>query len=324
MPIINFSSYGDFLYPLRNGHWETIIPSVFGKKFDLNYDRERIETPDDDFLDLDWVYNQSEKLVIISHGLEGSSNRPYVRSMAKYMSDQGYDVCAWNYRSCSGDMNRQLRLYHHGVTDDLETVIKHCVDTRRYKKIALIGFSMGGSTTLKYIGEQGTSYPKQLVAAATFSVPCHLWDSALELTSWRNTFYRKRFLKKLIDKIKRKSEQFPGYIDTTDIDKIKSFGIFDERFTAPLHGFKSARHFYKDSSSDLYYNSIKIPSLIVNALNDPMLGERCFPIEQCRDHQFLFLEMPKSGGHVGFSRRFKKHNWMDIRAHQFISEFMEE
>ena len=324
MPVIKYSSYGNFMHLFRSGHLETIIPSMFGKQYQVIYQRERITTPDDDFLDLDWVYNNSENLVIISHGLEGSSGRPYVRSMAQYMSDKGFDVLAWNYRSCSGEMNRQLRLYHHGVTDDLETVIKHAIDTRRYKRIALVGFSMGGSTTLKYLGESGSNYPKQIVAAATFSVPCNLWDSALELTSWQNTFYRKRFLKKLINKIKRKHEQFPGDINITGIDSISSFGEFDNRFTAPLHGFRNARHFYKSCTSDVHYHAIRLPSLIANALNDPMLGEGCYPVELCQDHQYLFLEIPKSGGHVGFGRLFKDHSWMDIRAYQFISKFMED
>jgi len=324
MPVIQFSSYGDFMYRLRSGHLETIIPSLFKKKITINYVRERIDTLDKDFLDLDWIYNQSEKLIIISHGLEGSSQRPYVQSMAKYMSDKGYDVLAWNYRSCSQEMNIQLRLYHHGVTDDLETVVKHAIDSRRYKKMSLIGFSMGGSTTLKYLGESGHGYPKQVVSAATFSVPCHLWDSALELTSWQNTFYRKRFLKKLIVKVKKKHEQYPEDIDITDIDKITSFGDFDNRYTAPLHGFRNARHFYKTCTADLHFNSIKVPSLIVNALNDPMLGDRCYPIEACKHHQYLFLEITKSGGHVGFRRKFQRHNWMDVRAYQFISKFMND
>lgn len=321
MPIIKFSSYGDFFHSLRNGHLETILPSVLASKFELNYSRERITTPDDDFIDIDWIYNKSDKLLILSHGLEGSSDRPYMMSMAKYFSDRGFDILAWNYRSCSGEINRQLRLYHHGVTDDLETVVTHAIDTRRYKKIALAGFSMGGSTTLKYLGENGYNTPKHIVAAAAFSVPCNLWDSALQLTSWENFYFKNRFLKKLIKKIKLKHEQFPDQVDIKNIDEIDSFGVFDERYTAPLHGFRNARHFYKTSTSDLHYHSIKTPSLIVNALNDPMLGERCYPYEDCRHHQYLFLETPRCGGHVGFPLRGNSHNWMDHRAYQFISKF---
>ena len=321
MPNINFSAYGDALHWLRNGHLETILASAFPKKWEVNYARERILTQDDDFLDLDWIKQGQENLVVISHGLEGNSHRPYILSMANYFSKRGFDVLAWNYRSCSGEMNWQPRLYHHGVTDDYETVITHAINTRNYKKIALVGFSMGGSTTLKYLGENGYNTPKHIVAAATFSVPCNLWDSALQLTDWENTYYQRRFLKKIIKKIKLKHEQFPDLINITGIDKIETFGQFDERYTAPLHGFRNARHFYKTSTSDLHYNSIRVPSLIVNALNDPMLGDKCYPYDLCKDHQYLFLETPKCGGHVGFQLRGQKHNWMDERAYQFISKF---
>ena len=323
MPNINFSAYGDALHWLRNGHIESMLPKLFPKKFQVSYQRERISTQDDDFLDLDWLKDSNERLAIISHGLEGSSNSNSVLSMASYFHKRGFDVLAWNYRSCSGEMNKQLRLYHHGVTDDLETVITHAIDTRKYKKIGLIGFSMGGSTTLKYLGENSYNTPKHIVAAATFSVPCNLWDSALELTNWDNAYYQRRFLKKIIQKIKLKHKQFPDQIDIKDIDKIQTFGQFDERYTAPLHGFRNARHFYKTSTSDLHYSGIKIPSLIVNAQNDPILGEKCYPYEACKDHQYLFLETPRCGGHAGFRLRGQKHNWMDQRAYQFISKFTE-
>ncbi|MFY0627175.1 MAG: alpha/beta fold hydrolase [Reichenbachiella sp.] len=321
MPVIKFSAYGHFLHLFRNGHLETIWSSIFRKSFKVNFERERIDTPDEDFLDLDWIHNQSEKLIILSHGLEGNSRRPYMLSMSKYFSDRGFDVLSWNYRSCSDEINKQLRLYHHGVTDDLETVVTHAIDTRKYKKIGLVGFSMGGSTTIKYLGENGYNTPKHVVAAATFSVPCNLWNSALQLTDWKNSYYKNRFLKKMIKKVKRKHEQFPDKIDITGIDKINSFGVFDERYTAPLHGFRNARHFYKTSTSDLHYSSVKVPALIVNAKNDPMLGDSCYPFEACKNHQYLFLETPLCGGHVGFGLRKGRHNWMDIRAHQFISKF---
>lgn len=323
MPVVKHSSYGDFLHQLRNGHIETLWGAVFTSNFKIQYQRERITTPDDDFLDLDWLENNSENLIIISHGLEGSSKRPYIKSLAKYFHDRDFNILAWNYRSCSGEINKQLRLYHHGVTDDLETVVEHAINTRRYKKIVMAGFSMGGSTTLKYLGEQSYNTPKQIVGAVTFSVPCNLWNSALQLTSWDNKIYKDRFIKKMINKVKMKHKQFPDQIDITGIEKINSFGPFDERFTAPLHGFRNARHFYATSTSDLHYSSIRTPSLIVNAQNDPMLGDKCYPFEACKDHQYLFLETPRCGGHVGFGRRGHKHNWMDIRAYQFLAPLVD-
>ncbi|MGL1887394.1 MAG: alpha/beta fold hydrolase [Reichenbachiella sp.] len=324
MPLIKKSKYGNFLHPFRNGHLETLTPSLFRNITGINYQRERINTPDDDFLELDWLTGSSNKLIIISHGLEGDSNRHYVRSCARYFHERGYDILAWNYRSCGSEMNKNLRLYHHGVTDDLETVVKHAIDTRRYRSIGLVGYSMGGSTTLKYLGESGYTTPKHIVAAAVFSVPCNLWDSAHQLSFKENSFYNNRFMKKLIEKVKRKHAQYPDKINIDGIDEIKSFGEFDERYTAPLHGFRNARHFYTTSTSDLHFPSIQVPSLIVNALNDPMLGEKCYPYKACEDHKHLALETPRCGGHVGFSLRGKNYSWMDQRAFEFIDPFMRD
>jgi len=298
MPLVNKSSYTKSFNKLRNGHLQTILPSLLRTVDGVNYQRERIITDDQDFLDLDWLKCNANKLVILSHGLEGASDRHYIKSCAKYFHNRGYDVLAWNYRSCSGEMNKKLRLYHHGVTDDLETVINHAISNKAYHKIALIGYSMGGSTSLKYLGEGGSSIPKQVVAAVTFSVPCNLWDSAQKLTENQNKFYKNRFLKKLIKKIKEKHKQFPDQINIEGIDDIKSFAIFDEKYTAPLHGFKNAKHFYHASTSDSGYKTIQRPALIVNALNDPMLGKLCYPYEACKNHKYITLETPRCGGHV--------------------------
>ncbi|MFY0651888.1 MAG: alpha/beta fold hydrolase [Cyclobacteriaceae bacterium] len=320
MPIIEKSSYSERPYYFKNGHFETIIPSFLGKVNGVVYERERIPTPDDDFLDIDWVKNGHSRLLMLSHGLEGNSERYYIKSMAKYFSAQGWDILAWNYRSCSGEMNRSLRLYHHGVTDDFETVLNRGLDNNNYSQVALAGFSMGGSTTLKFLGEQGENVDARIVAAAVFSVPCNLWDSAVQLKKKENRFYTKRFLKKIKKKISIKASMHPNKIDTTGLDKITTFDELDERYTAPLHGFNSAEHFYTSSTSDQFYDNIKIPSLIVNAINDPMLGEKCYPYDLARDHPFLYLETPEIGGHVGFSLKRKNHSWMDERAYEFISE----
>lgn len=301
MPIIQESSYNTHPFYIKNGHFETIIPSFLGSVKGVNYTRERITTEDGDFLDLDWIKGNKERLIVISHGLEGSSERYYVQSMAKYFFSKGWDILAWNYRSCSGEMNRALRLYHHGVTDDYAHVIQHAIKTHKYERIALAGFSMGGSTTLKYLGEQGAQIDARICAAAVFSVPCNLWDSAVQLTKKENRFYTRRFLNKMIKKIKKKAALYPNKINIDNIDSITSFDEFDKRFTAPLHGFRDAKDFYDSSTSDQFYSSIQVPSLIVNAKNDPMLGQKYYPYEVAKNHKYLHLETPKTGGHVGFS-----------------------
>ncbi len=319
MPLIKESSYKRRPYSLFNAHLETIYPSAFRKVEGVSYERERLELPDGDFLDIDWIKNENPRVVIISHGLEGSSERPYVKGAAKLFSENGWDVLAWNYRSCSGEMNRNKRLYHHGVTDDFEAIVLQAVE-KGYDRIGLVGFSMGGSTTLKYLGEQGEDAPDQIIGAAVFSVPCNLYNSVEMLNKRSNWFYRKRFLKKLTKKVVAKARQYPE-IDITGIDRLNSFEELDNRFTAPLHGFKDGMDFYNKSTSDQFYLFIKRPVLLVNALNDPMLGDKCYPTALAREHKYLHLETPRYGGHCGFYHPKSDYAWSEKRALEVLGEW---
>ncbi|UOQ74350.1 YheT family hydrolase [Hymenobacter cellulosilyticus] len=145
-----------------NGHVQTIVPSLWRSVPDVTYQRERVETPDGDFLDLDWsrqAAGSADTLAIVSHGLEGDAGRPYVRGMVRALKRAGLDALAWNYRSCSGEMNRLVRSYHLGDTDDLDFVIRYALATGRYRRIFLTGFSAGGNVTLKYLGENPDRVP---------------------------------------------------------------------------------------------------------------------------------------------------------------------
>jgi len=316
MPLITKSTYKNPSW-LFNGHLETIVPSIF-RKVAGTYQRERLELSDGDFLDLDWMKGKSNRLVIVSHGLEGSSDRHYSKGIASYFHQHGWDAVAWNCRGCSGEMNRLLRFYHHGATEDLAAVIDRGIELG-YNDIALVGLSMGGSMSLKYLGERGASVPQQVKACATFSVPCHLGSSAKELEKFSRRFYLNRFLKKLERKIRAKAELHPGKISSEGFEKIRSFREFDNRYTAPLHGFTDAEDFYVRASSLPHLPSITIPSLIVNALNDPFLPEACYPYELAKHHVYVHLETPARGGHVGFSLAGKEENWMELRSLEFIS-----
>ncbi len=310
---------------LFNGHVETIYPSMFRKIHGVSYQRERLDLPDGDFVDLDWLPTESgarERLVIISHGLEGSSDRHYSKGMAKYFQQRGWDALAWNCRSCSGEINRLPRFYHHGDTADLHQIITHAA-TRGYQQIALVGFSMGGSFSLKYLGERGSTIDSRIVGGVGFSVPCHLESSARELDQPNRSFYRNRFLKKLGKKIKQKETLFPGKISHQGYDLIKTFEQFDNRYTAPLHGFENALDFYQKSSCLPYLTKISVPTLLVNAANDPFLPEPCYPRDMLRDHPVVHFEVPARGGHVGFSFSGKEENYMEIRAFEFLSAVVE-
>jgi uncharacterized protein len=318
MPLVANSSYHAPWY-LFNGHFETIIPSITREINGVNYTRERLELSDGDFIDLDWLRNKNTQLVIVAHGLEGSSDRHYSKGMSKYFFQRGWDALAWNCRSCSGEMNRLPRFYHHGATEDLAELIQYVAGKEHYEHIVLVGFSMGGSMTLKYLGEQ-LELAKEIKSSVVFSVPCHLGSSAKELDLPSKKFYLNRFLKKLGKKIKLKSELFPNTISYQGYDSIKTFEEFDNRYTAPLHGFKNADDFYERASSLHYISAISIPTLIVNALNDPFLPALCFPIEIAKNHNYVFLETPVRGGHTGFTIAGKEENWMEVRAFEFVNQ----
>ena len=322
MPLVN-SNYQPSKW-LLNSHLETIIPGLFRKVSDVNYIRERINTPDDDFLDIDWVKNNSKRLVIISHGLEGNSDRPYMKGMAKIFADNNYDVIAWNFRGCGGEVNRQIRFYHSGVSDDLDIVIQHAIN-QGYKSINLIGFSLGGNLTLKYLGEQQNQTPKELKKVVVFSVPLNLHGSSKEISKAHNILYAKRFLKRLKKKIREKAVLMPSKLLTDGLSKINSLIDFDDKYTAPLHGYKDAIDYYTKCSSINFLKDIKIPTLIVNALNDSFLSKECYPHTQLEQHLYIYFETPNRGGHCGFPGKDQSgYFWSERRALDFILEEIEE
>jgi hypothetical protein len=280
-----------------------------------SYTRERITTPDHDFLDLDWLKQNSKKLVIISHGLEGSTERAYIKGMARIFFSQGFDVLAWNYRGCSGELNKTLRFYHSGATDDMELIVRHAI-ANGYEGIYLVGFSLGGNITLKYSGEQAIHSHPEVRKAVAFSVPMDLHASCRKISSPSNFIYSNRFLKSLKHKVKWKASVMKE-LDASGVDTIKTLQEFDDHFTAPLHGFKNALDYYHRCSSLHFLEGIKIPTLIVNAANDPFLSPECFPTEI--RNPFVKFEIEERGGHVGFAT-FNKNGeyWSEHRALSFI------
>jgi predicted alpha/beta-fold hydrolase len=303
MPLIPHSRYQPPFY-MFNGHLQTIVPSLWRSVPEVRYQRERVETEDGDFLDLDWskisAGQKSDTLAIVSHGLEGDAGRPYVRGMVRALNRAGFDALAWNYRSCSGEMNRLLRSYHLGDTDDLDFVVRYALGDSHYRRVYLTGFSAGGNVTLKYLGEKADRVPAQVQRAAVFSVPTDLKSSSQHIARPENRVYLNRFLKTLRAKMRQKAELLPGQVDIENLDELRDFMQFDDRFTAPMHGFKSADEYYEHASSGRYLQNIRVPTLIVNAENDPFLPPTCFPRDAAANSQFVFLETPREGGHVGF------------------------
>jgi uncharacterized protein len=301
MPLIEHSSYAAPL-SLLNGHVHTLVSALFRKVDPIEYQRERIKTPDNDFLDLDWSCPGADRLAILSHGLEGNSTRPYMLGMARALNESGWDAVAWNYRGCSGEPNATPRLYHSGETSDLDCVVSHAVETKRYSHIALIGFSLGGNVVLKYLGERGDFLAPEVRGGVCFSVGCDLKSSAEQLAQPHNWHLMSHFLRSLKVKIRQKMKQYPELLSDVNFEDIKSFLDFDRRYTAPLHGFSSAEEYWEKCSSRQFLPNIRVPTLLVNALDDPMLRQESFPAEEARKSTFFTLETPKHGGHLGFVR----------------------
>ncbi len=302
---------------LRGGHFSTVYPTLFRRVGSPPIERERLELPDGDFMDLDWSPRKNSRLAIIGHGLEGESCAKYIRGMSLALQKRGWDTLAWNCRGCSGEPNRLLRSYHSGVSDDLGLVVDHAL-TQDYQKLALIGFSLGGNIALKYLGEQGSAVPPEIKAAVAFSVPCDLTSSSLRLGDWDNKIYMSRFMDGLKEKVTTKNEKFPGKLDLSGIAKVKTFAEFDDRYTAPLNGFTDARDYWTRASSRPLLPAIAVPTLVIQALNDPFLPERCFPRKIAHQSRHLYLETPAHGGHVGFISRGPEY-WSETRCAEFLN-----
>lgn len=313
MPFIEDSGYPGPPFLQRGGHLQTLLPGLFRRVSGVDYERERVQTPDDDFLDLDWLRSSNHtRLLIITHGLEGDSGAQYVRGMARLFFKNGWDVLAWNCRSCSGEMNRQFRMYHHGDVEDISTVIQHALDPGKYAKLALSGFSMGANITLKYLGVNGARTPAPLIGAAVFSAPCDIRAGADVLDRWDNVIYKKRFMRALYQKIRVKNAQFPGRVDLANYRKIRRWRDFDEFFSAPITGHASAAEFHEQASAKNFLEGIRVPTLLLSAKNDPILTPECFPIELAKTHPHLHLELTPGGGHCGFQvRRGKGVSWAE-------------
>ncbi len=318
MPIIEPSSYQAPRF-FRGAHVQTIYPTLFRKVPGVSYRRERIETPDEDFIDLDWSEVGSDRTAVILHGLEGDSGRKYMKGMARALNRQGWDAAVFNFRGCGGEPNRLARLYHSGDTDDVETVVSHVRAAGGRSTIALVGFSIGGNMILKYLGERGADARNVISRAVTFSVPCDLTVGAPWLERPANRIYLKRFLRMLCAKIEAKAALMPGAIDATPCRRIRTFREFDGRYTAPLHGFAGAEDYWRKASSKPYLSKIRVPALLASALDDPFLPRECYPFEEARDSAHLYLETPDHGGHCGFIAFNEKNEyWSETRAAEFL------
>jgi uncharacterized protein len=319
MPVIQNSTYQAPLW-LPGGHVQTIYPALFRRMASPSSRSERLELDDGDFVDLAWSGNSGSRLAILSHGLEADMETGYIRGMATALARRGWDVLRWNFRGCGTEPNRLLRMYHSGATEDLHAVVLHAMDRHPAQTIDLIGFSLGGNLTLKYLGERPAELPPRLHRSVVFSVPCDLACSSRQLALPSNWIYMERFLVAMRAKLRAKKRLFPDQLDLTGLEKIRTFQEFDDRFTAPIHGFRDAADYWKRNSSRQFLSRIKLPTLLVNAANDPFLGPGCHPREEAEGSENFHFESPTTGGHVGFTSFGNAGGyWSEARAVNFLA-----
>ncbi len=304
---------------LRGGHRLTLWPVLFRPMPGMppGICRKRIETSDGDFLDLDIhpAFSKARGLVIISHGLEGDSRRKYILGMAQALRAEGFQCLAWNMRSCSGEANRTPKLYNMADTEDLAQVVAYAESLGL--PLGLVGFSMGGNQICRYLAR--SSLPRKLLAACVISVPGDLESVAPLLDSAQRRLYLNYFLRGMLRKVREKARRFPDFPSIAGIDRLKSFAEFDQRFTAKIYGFASARDYWRKASTMDDLAEIPIPLYFLLAGDDPFCTASCYPFDAARKNNMLHLEVPRHGGHVGFVQKGKFY-YSEVKAAKFMAE----
>lgn len=242
----------------------------------------------------------------------------YLLGLAHALSDAGFGVLRWNMRGCGTQRNRLPTWYHSGQSEDLKHVVSQALG-QHSGELVLVGISIGGNITLKYLGESATSLSPRIRAAVGVSVPIDLKGSAAELAKPKNALYMQYLLRPLRARMREKALRFPGRFDISRISSIRTFHEFDTLFTAPSHGFSSVDDYWERSSSKQFLTSINIPTLLISARDDPFLSPGCFPHEIALRANNILLESPAHGGHVGFIDGLKlKRTWLDRRIIEFL------
>jgi predicted alpha/beta-fold hydrolase len=281
---------------LSNPHLQTLWPVMFRWRPKPSLERERLELPDGDFVDVDWTGN-GERLALILHGLEGGSSSPYARGLVSALARRGYRAGVLHFRSCSGSLNRLPRNYHSGDTADLAYVASRLVARRGCRSLSLVGFSLGGNVLLRWLAEMGADAP--VVAAAAVSVPFLLNEVAARLERGLSRLYQWRLVSALKRKMRLKFASRPLPSDIADFAAARTFYQFDDTVTAPLHGFADADDYYARASCRPVLGGVRRPTLIIHALDDPFMVPGVVPQARELSPQTR-LEISAGGGHVGF------------------------
>jgi len=285
---------------LPGGHLQTIYPALTPRLPAFAYRRARWELPDGDFLDLDWLDGpDAAPLVVLFHGLEGSSRSHYALALMGALRDRGWRGVVAHFRGCSGEPNRLPRAYHAGDSETVGAVLGQLAPLAGAAPLHAVGVSLGGNALLKWLGEAGAQAGRLVRRAAAVSAPVDMVAAGRALDRGCNRVYARHFLASLKAKIRAKREIHPGLLDGVDLDALRSLRAFDDRVTAPLHGFRDAEDYWRRSGAKPWLQGIAVPSLILHALNDPFLPREALPGREAVSAG-VRLDYPAQGGHAGF------------------------
>lgn len=308
---------------LLGGHAQTIYPLLIKPEAPA-FRRERWETPDGDFIDTDWKEASpadaaSRPLLVLFHGLEGNSNSHYARTMMHAMTDIGWDGIVVHFRGCSGEPNRLPRAYHSGDSVEVDWILRRLKTRFSTRPLYAVGFSLGGNALLKWLGEQEASAQTIIEAAAAISAPFDLAACGHHLARGFNHVYTQYFLNTLKPASLSKLKRFPGLFDERSLRRAKTLYAFDDLVTAPLHGFAGADDYWYRASSKPWLPGIRVPTLLLNARNDPFLPAHALPSARQVSGSTL-IDFPQEGGHVGFVSGSMpgELGWMQQRVLRFL------
>lgn len=286
---------------LPGGHLQTIYTTLFITAPRVAYRRERLELADGDFLDFDWVDGEAQApVVVLFHGLEGDSSSGYARHLMYSVEARGWQGVVAHFRGTSGEDNRLPRAYYAGDSEEIERILRHVKARHPTQRIYAVGVSLGGNALLKWLGEQGGAALNLVSRAAGVSAPLDLTAAGHALDNgFSRRVYTARFLLTLKAKGLRKAALFPELLDAEAIRAATTFREFDTLVTARLHGFVDAEDYWLRVSSKPWLKSIRVPTLVLNARNDPFLPAEALP-DSAEVSEAVTLEQPETGGHVAF------------------------
>lgn len=312
---------------LPGPHAQTIAGRYVRTGAPVTYRRERVATPDGDFLDLDFasvdgapIDRDDAPTVLVVHGLEGSAQSAYVLETCRALAAHGIRTVAMNFRSCSGEPNRLPRFYHAGDSADLAFALGLVADRFPGAALGAVGFSLGGNQLLKYLGEQGSGAAVE--AAAAVSVPYDLAGGSDQLEgSAMGRFYTSVFLRSLKAKYGAKQHLVAHACDADAVLRSRSFRDFDDAATARLHGFRDVDEYYGSSSSAQFLPAVRVPTLLVHAVDDPFVPAAAVPRDAVRHNPCLAAAFVEQGGHVGFiaGTPWAPRFWAEAEAARFIA-----